>query len=197
MALARGVGQQIDGGGLAVQARSRVYAQVQPILGGTNPGTYDANGQYLHFRYEGNLDLGARSGGNQIPPGGPPADFMPNKIVVEFDSQSSFTLPFAGQLYLVGGEGEWKFGMFIHDIVDQSFYQPELRTLSTFRRAGSTFVIPDFHTYILGTNPAATIILPTGALLSPNTVLPGTNIVAGTQVTIGGTSTTLVTGWKG
>lgn len=199
MATARGIGLPIDGGGLAVPARARIYAQVQPITTGTaNPGRADASGQGLHFRYEGNLNLGARSGGNQTPGAAPtPIDYVPNKIVVEFDAQSCITLPFEGQLTLVGGLGEWKFGMFVHDILDEQFYQPQFRSLSTFRRAGSTFVVPDFHTYILGINPAATFILPDTTVLAPSNVIPGTAIVPGTTLTVGGSSTRIVTGWIG
>lgn len=204
MARANGPGRAIDGGGLSINGRyARVYCQVQSVrvdpntgLPLANPGTFDSEGQYLHIRYEGNLDLGARSGGNQIPGGVSPVDFVPNKIVVEFDAQSEFVLPFEGFVSLVGGSGEWKFGLQVIDYVDARTYEPELRWLSTFRRAGSVFVVPDFHTYIMSTDPDATVLLPTGNTLVPGNLIPGQTIVAGTAVTLAADNT-IKTGWRG
>jgi hypothetical protein len=203
--IANGPDKQIDGGGLAINGRyARVYCQVQPVLidpnNGVplaNPGTFDARGQYLHIRYEGNLNLGARSGGNQIPGGVLPADYVPNKVVVEFDAQSMFTLPFEGQLSLVGGRGMWKFGWQVVGYGDERDYQEDIRWLSTFKRAASSFTVPDNHTYIMSADPTATVILPTGNPLVPGNLIPGQTIIAGTTVTLGASDNTLKTGWKG
>jgi hypothetical protein len=197
MARALGPGVRIDGGGLAIAGPfARIYAQAQP-LGGANPGTYDSNGQYLHFRYHGNLNLGARSGGNQTPGGVVAPDFVPNKIVVEFDVASCFTLPFEGFLELVGGDGDWIFGMEVTAYIDPQFYEPELRTLRTRRNRGAPFTIPNFHTYFTSLDPAATFILPGGEIMSPGANLPGVNVTAGTTITVGPTPTWVTTGWRG
>ena len=202
MTLAQGPGNRITGGGLGVCAYARVYAVVQPLFFDAtgaplaDPGTVDSNGQYLHVRYSGNWDLGARSGPVDIPGGVVPIDYVQNKIVVEFDAQSYFTCPFEGMLELVGGKGQYKFGWFVHDVVDKQFYSPELRTLRTFRQEGVPFVVPDFHTYILGSNTGDQFLLPTGDTLEPSIVLPGSNIMAGLPL-FPIQTTTIITGWKG
>lgn len=198
MALAVGPGQKISGGGMSVPAYARVYCVVQPLPAtagnerspAVRAGGQDANGQYLHFLYEGNLDLRARSGGNQDPSA---PDFVPNKIVVEFDAESCFTVPFDGHLYLVGGVGNWKFGMFWHEVVGPGDYRPTLRTLRTYQAAGAMFTVPDFHTTILGSNSQNQFTLPTGDILEPSVLLPGSNITAGTQLGVIN-STTVITG---
>ena len=214
MALAQGIGLPIAGGGLAVKAYSRIYAQVQPLTGAADPGRRDGEGRNLHFRYECNLNLGARSGGNQntnvttytnsaVPSAATvPVDFMPNRLVVEFDSQSFFTLPFDGQLYLVGGKGEWKFGITVLDVLCAEYYKPELRLLSTVQEKNSPFVVPDNHTYISGGDGA--ILQATAGLANQYTLsnnLPGTIVTPGVEYLILPASPapicTIFTGWLG
>ena len=200
MATAQGTGRKIDGGGLGVPAYARVYAFLKPITvaeGAAVAGTYDTTGRYPHFRYKGNLNLGARSGGNQTPGGVVPRDFMPNFIEVEFDLVSCFTLPFDGQLEIVGGLGEWKFGVQIAGLIDPGTYEPELRTLRTLVPNASTFTVPDNHTYIYGVNQATAVMLPGVVQMDLSSVAPGTNIIPGTQITGGARDTWLLTGWRG
>jgi hypothetical protein len=191
--------RKISGGGCAVAAYQRVYVQIQPLLVDAsgaplaNPGTIDSQGHYLHIQYSGNLNLRARSGGNQDPN---QLDFVPNKIVVEFDGISMFTVPFEGEIQLVGGEGQYKFGLYPAEVIDKQFYQPTLRTLRTFLSAGAPFTVPDFHTYILGANSASQYTLPTGDLLEPSVVLPGSNIMPGLQL-VSVKRGTAITGWVG
>jgi len=202
---ANGFGQPITGGGLAIAGKyARVYCQVQPLSGIGSPagaGRVDTGGQYLHVRYYGNLNLGARSGGNQIAytaaaATNPPPDYIPNQIVVDFDAQSEFTLPFEGRIELVGGLGEWKFGLQVLDYTDPRDYRPEWRWLSTFREGGSILVVPDFHTYIMGADPGATATLPTGDPIVPGNIIPGQPIIAGLQLHVNRNGS-FKTAWRG
>ncbi len=204
MALANGPGRAISGGGLAINGKyARVYCKVRPVLFDPNtgapvpnPGTFDSAGQYLHVRYSGNMDLGSRSGGNQIPGGVMPVDFVENKIVVEFDALSMFTLPFEGMIELVGGAGEWSFGFQGVDYVEARDYEPDYHWLSTYKREGSAFVIPDNHTFIMASNPTATVTLPTGNVLVPGNLIPGQTIISGIPVIVNGDNT-IKTAWRG
>jgi hypothetical protein len=206
--IAQGARNRISGGGAGINGRyARVYFQVQPLLVDAAgvplaaPGTIDAAGRYLHVRYRGNLDLNARSGGNQIAqqPGGgpPPIDFVPNYIEVEFDAQSFMTLPFEGQVELVGGLGQYKFGIFVDAYVERQLYVPVHRYLTTFVATGATFTVPDFHTFMLATSPNTVLRdLNTNVDFVPSTVLPGNDVVAGTQYRAA-QDTVIKTGWYG
>lgn len=196
MAEALGAGNRITGGGRGVSAYQRIYAFVEPILnppGGLAPGGVDANGNYLHFLYRGNLTLGPRSGGNQDPS---VYDFVPNYIEVEFDAVSCFTLPFEGELWLVGGTGEYKFWIDKQETIDRHFYQPMLRTLATEVEAGNAFIVPHFHTFIMGSNINDTVRTPSGTDLQLSLNLPGAQIMSGTRLTPN-MATTIKTGWLG
>ena len=210
MATAAGAGNKIDKGYLAVPAFARVYAQVQPIADPLDPGRVDTDGRELHVRYTGNLNLRARSGqvpnpvANQVnaPLTAPtviPADFVPNTIVVEFDAVSSFTVPFDGMIELVGGLGQWKFGLGLLEVMDPQFYTPKMRTLKTYLiRRGVTFTVPNFHTFLLGIDPSNSFELPGGTKCSPGVVLPGISVTAGWEITnLGGSATWVLTGWEG
>lgn len=228
--MARAQGPGISIGGLALPAKYlRVFAQAEPYRDPTAPtqqGSYDALGNYLHVKYEANLDLGARSNGNQtsvnttglnpMPGMGGPIesqalDFVANKMVVEFDAVTQFTLPFEGTLYLVGGYGDYKWSLQVIDMVDARWYAPQARYLRRVYTPGGAvlpgFRIPSYHTLIMGTNPTDTVYidplpgtptdLPGYATLTPGVNAPGAQIIPNTYVEIANpstTSTTLLTG---
>ena len=203
MAVANGPGQQISGGGMAVPAGARVVCWIKPLLFDAsgnplvNPGGPDSKGNYLHIRYSGNLNLRSRSGGNQIPGGVPPLDFVQNKIVVEFDAQSTMTFPHEGMIELVGGVGQYLFGFDVDAITDTQFYQPVHRWLQTFVPLGGTFTVPDWHTFILATNSATRLLDPvSGVQLEPSVLLPGNSVISGQQFIVP-QNTVIKTGWYG
>lgn len=228
MSLAGGPGVVIAGGGLSLPAPYlRVHCQIQPIIAGgvaASKGTYDTNGNYLHVVYEGNLNLGARSNGNQtsvnnsglnpMPGAAPPLeteapDFVPNKIITPFDGVTEFTLPFEGTIYLAGGAGNYKFGLQVIDMVDARWYAPQIRYLRRVFHApdapSGSFNVPDFHTFIMGTNATDTFLIdppasaPDGhgtTIFAPGVNMPGVQIIPGSRVTVspGNPNTTILTG---
>jgi hypothetical protein len=193
-----GVGGRISGGGWNIpKPYMRIYTGVYPLSGskllpGQSPGGPDASGQYLHFRFNGSLNVASRSGG--LDPNA--NDFAPNQIAVEFDAVTCFTLPFCGYLELIGGSGEWSFWISPHDVTHAEFYQPQYRYLRTQLGEGQPFTIPANHTYLLGSSLNAVFTAPDGTELQPSLLLPGTQVIAGTVYTPR-IATDILTGWYG
>jgi hypothetical protein len=193
-----------QGKSVGVPARTLIYTNIQQLVG-PPAGTYAPfggpnAGTYLHWLYNGNLNVDLRSSSDPTQP-----DYVSQQILVEFEAPGVFTVPFDGTIQLIGGFGQYLFWVYYDKraIQHESYrlspgqYTPELHTLRTFTRVGQTVTVPANHQYILGYNANDTwTIVGTGDIIQPSVNLPGTPIQPGTQL-IANQTTHLITGWLG
>jgi hypothetical protein len=194
MSTAGGVGVKFGGCGVC-SSYCRVFMDLKAITTAFDPpntGTIDANGQYAHILYNGDLTNTAQSSNNPAAP-----DFTGSEISVEFDVKSVFDLPFPGHIYLIGGAGEYSYWINkIEPLNSPHLYVPTIHTLRTYKIAGSSFTIPDNHYWLFALNAGMTFTLPTGDILTPSPNWPGSPVMPGMTILFNNTGT-VVTAWEG
>jgi hypothetical protein len=170
-------------------------------------------GTSLHFKYSGNANMNFRTG--SIPPGGPPSpDYVPQQIDVEFESPSTFTVPFDGTLTFMGGnlgigqKGPADFKVYVYyddrpcsgrpdDPIDTSNYAPMFHWLKHYSNPLVPFVftVPENHTYLLGQNPTDVFTV-NGVTVQPGVNAPGMIVSPGDLITAP-PNKVVTTGWLG
>ena len=198
-----GFGKRV--GGFAVKfSHARFYTTIKPLLDSPDPGRLDAAGNWMHFRYSGAITQATMS---SLKPTDP--DYAPPEINVEFDADGVITLPYCGNVEIVGGLGDYLVNISQAEHPGAGSleglnptagtgYQPTVRPLRALTSALAPFFqVPDWHTRIWGYNPGV-ILTEAGSLvtLAPSNVEPGTRTYPGMRYTTAA-DTVIVTAWVG
>ena len=139
---------------------------------------------------------------------------MPQQIDVEFESPSTFTVPFDGTLTLTGGnlgigqKGPADFKVYVYyddrpcsgrpdDPIDTSNYAPMFHWLKHYSDPLVPFIfsVPENHTYLLGQNPTDVFTV-NGVTVQPGVNAPGMIVSPGDRIGAP-PNKVVITGWLG
>ena len=139
--------------------------------GGLPVGGPDADGYDLHLRY-----VATRASVNDKSPESNPV------LTIEFDVTPVVLLPFCGEIFLVGGSGNYRWSLSLPEKYTGA-YVPEWRALSRWLKRATRFQIPTGHTRIGSLNANVNINAADGDRWqldgSPKPCTPGQWAVAG------------------